>query len=470
MIKSTIEKALHLNLRPEVYGTFSEIGAGQDVANHFFKAGAAGGTVAKSLSAYDMTISNSYYGKTKRFVSKQRLEDMLQTEYDQLLNQLSIKAFDKSFFAFSSTVETLNYHKTNQGQGWIGVKYQTAPNKPPDEFIIHVLLHGEDALEQQELLGTLGVNILYELYQPHGSLEPLMKNLLQNLKSEKIEINTLTTNGPRFQKEDPRLVTLKLVKHKLTKMTMIGSKNTILQPLNSFYKRDILLQRESLISFPDKHKDMLKSAQRYTTSSTNNSYNKSLLVAELSTYQMVLKGDNIDENEYLRRTEELVAAGYNIIISNFNEPEELSTYLSDFVNYTSLGLVINQQDFESLCNSYSTGEKNILSSFSSLCNAKNSLFIFPKPNAQKNNEIHILDSSTSRFDRSLINALIVDQKLILLNQDTDRDHEAPEKHKLTIVKPTRGNSSIAPPSKIIDAIINYSRRISTNNSSSCQSF
>ena len=157
---TTIEKALDFNLKPNLYGTFSEIGGGQEVANYFFKAGGASGTIAKTISAYDMAVSDTYYGKTKRYVSEERLIEMLNKEYDSLTYYLADKASEKCFFSLANTVETLNFNKSNQGQGWMGVKFQNATNGTPNKCIIHFLLLDSDAALQQNVIGALGVNLL----------------------------------------------------------------------------------------------------------------------------------------------------------------------------------------------------------------------------------------------------------------------------------------------------------------------
>src|ERR1700712_2009323 len=159
----TKQKALAINLDPKIYGSFAEIGAGQDVAANFFKAGASSGTIAKTMSAYDMTVSDAIYGalKVKRYVSESRLMAMLDHEYSLLVERLAEqRGSNTTFFAFSDTVSTLNYHKTNEAHGWLGVRFQLEPNGPFNDVVLHVNLLDNDNILQQQAVGVLGVNLI----------------------------------------------------------------------------------------------------------------------------------------------------------------------------------------------------------------------------------------------------------------------------------------------------------------------
>ncbi|MEM1407594.1 MAG: TonB-dependent receptor, partial [Bacteroidota bacterium] len=158
---STKEKALEINLRQDIYGSFAEIGAGQEVAANFFKAGGASGTVAKTMSAYDMSFSDAIYGTSERYVCEARLIKMLEKEYRLLSERLPHRAKETRFFAFANTLETLNYNKTNQAHGWIGVRFQTRPEGPHNECVIHIKMHDNDAILQQYAVGIVGVNLIY---------------------------------------------------------------------------------------------------------------------------------------------------------------------------------------------------------------------------------------------------------------------------------------------------------------------
>ncbi|MBT3444275.1 MAG: TonB-dependent receptor, partial [Flavobacteriaceae bacterium] len=208
---TTKEKALKLNLNAEIYGTIAEIGGGQEVASHFFKAGAASGTIAKTMSAYDMTFSDAIYGKSKKYVCEDKLDKMLSREYNLLAERLTERAPHSNFFAFANTVETLNFGKTNDGHGWIGLRFQKQPLAPPNNCIIHVQLLDKDAQWQQLLLGMLGVNLVHACFS-YDNPEKIILALADNLDQDRFQIDMFSIMGPDFEQIDNRLMSLLLVK------------------------------------------------------------------------------------------------------------------------------------------------------------------------------------------------------------------------------------------------------------------
>ncbi len=189
---TTKRKALDINLTSEIYGTLAEIGGGQEVARAFFQAGGASGTIAKSISAYDKTFSDHLYNENKpgRYVSEERVELMLNREFSQLNEVLDTnKNDDTCFFVFADTVETLNYSKTNQGHGWLGVQFQLKPNQAPNRVIIHINLKENDQLLQQYTLGTLGVNLIYACFNYTEDSNLFLLSLLDNLDTDRVDIN-----------------------------------------------------------------------------------------------------------------------------------------------------------------------------------------------------------------------------------------------------------------------------------------
>ena len=131
------QKALEINLMPQIYGTFAEIGGGQEVARHFFRVGGASGTIAKSMSAYDMVVSDDIYGACERYVSEERLLRMMSYEYDLLQMRLRDKRQQPTcFFVFADTVSTRSFQVQQDGQGWVGVRFQISPDGPPNEVEI----------------------------------------------------------------------------------------------------------------------------------------------------------------------------------------------------------------------------------------------------------------------------------------------------------------------------------------------
>ena len=242
----THQKALAINLDSKRYGTFAEIGAGQEVVRWFFRVGAAAGTIAKSISAYDMAVSDAIYGQTQRYVARQRLESMLNYEHELNLKRLRDARGDTtSFFAFADTVSARNFKGTNECHGWMGVKFQAHPRDQDSEIIIHVrMLDTENAL-QQEALGIVGVNLLYGAFFMHHDPDRLVESLLDNLTTQRIEIDMIEFSGIEFRHVDNRVMSLKLVQLGLSGAAMFGPKGQVLQPSEVLYKKPVLVERGS---------------------------------------------------------------------------------------------------------------------------------------------------------------------------------------------------------------------------------
>ncbi|PKR79586.1 hypothetical protein CW751_14295 [Brumimicrobium salinarum] len=235
---SAEEKALKINLKADIYGSFSEIGAGQEVVANFFRAGGSSGTIAFSHSAYDMKVSDSIYGKAKRYVCEERLQTMLKHEFETVTSSLSERKEHTRFFAFCNTVESLNYHKTNQGQGWVGLKFQIKPNTKPNNIILHVKMHDQNNRAQQEALGILGVNLIHAAYfHATGEMDYFINSLVHHLPKDRIEIDMLNVEGPDFEQIDNRILALNLVKRGITEATMFDQTGRVLQPASNLYKK-----------------------------------------------------------------------------------------------------------------------------------------------------------------------------------------------------------------------------------------
>jgi len=235
--QTTEEKALRINLTRDMYGCFAEIGAGQEVAANFFRAGGSSGTIAYSQSAYDMKVSDSMYGEASRYVCEERLITMLETEYETMKFRLPEKNKDTRFFAFCNTVESLNYHKTNQGQGWVGIRFQLSLDSKPNDIILHVKMHDTSNKSQQDALGILGVNLIHAAYFHNDNLEDFLEDLVHRLPRERMEIDMLRVSGPDFENIDNRIIALNLVKKGITDATMFDLCGNVLQPATALYKK-----------------------------------------------------------------------------------------------------------------------------------------------------------------------------------------------------------------------------------------
>src|SRR5688572_22921839 len=259
---STHQKALKINLDAIRYGTFAEIGAGQEVARWFFKVGAAAGTISKSISAYDMAVSDAIYGRCKRYVSRERLQAMLDHEHSLNLERLRLSRGDNTaFFAFADTVAARNFKGTNECHGWMGVKYQVHPRDQDSQIIIHVRMLDHENDLQQEALGIVGVNLLYAAFFLHHKPQQILESLLDNLSTERIEIDMIEFSGIEFRHVDNRVMSLKLVELGLSGAAMFGSKGEVLQPSEVLYKCPVLVERGSFRPVSHVDIDMLACAR-----------------------------------------------------------------------------------------------------------------------------------------------------------------------------------------------------------------
>jgi hypothetical protein len=322
----THQKALSINLDAKRYGTFAEIGAGQEVVRWFFRVGGAAGTIAKSISAYDMAVSDAIYGQTQRYVARQRLESMLNYEHDLNLKRLRDARGDTtSFFAFADTVSARNFKGTNECHGWMGVKFQAHPRDQDSQIIIHVrMLDAENAL-QQEALGIVGVNLLYGAFFMHHDPDRLVESLLDNLTTQRIEIDMIEFSGIEFRHVDNRVMSLKLVQLGLSGAAMFGPKGQVLQPSEVLYKKPVLVERGSFRPVCNPNIDMLRCAR--------SEFAKALApdeqIVELAEITMsnLLVGGQIDYRDFLARADVLAAAGKTVLISDYFQYYRLASYL-----------------------------------------------------------------------------------------------------------------------------------------------
>src|SRR6185295_2512051 len=258
----TNKKAFQINLDAKKYGTFAEIGAGQEVARRFFQVGGAAGTVAKTMSAYDMTFSDAIYGPTERYVSRVRLQTMLDREYDLLLERLDKKlGNNRTFFVFADTVAARSFKQRNEAHGWLGVRFQREPRGPSSQIIIHIRMLDESNVDQQEALGVIGVNLLYAAFY-YVQPERLISSLQENLAAGRIEVDMIKFSGPAYEGVDNRLMSLQLVSQGLTSAVMFRADGETVQPAEVLYKKAILVERGSFRPVTYATNDMLDGARR----------------------------------------------------------------------------------------------------------------------------------------------------------------------------------------------------------------
>lgn len=381
----TKQKALAINLDPKVYGSFAEIGAGQDVAAHFFKAGGAAGTIAKTMSAYDMTFSDAIYGtqQVKRYVSEQRLNSMLDHEYGLLIERLAQQRGNSTtFFAFSGTFSALNYHKTNEGHGWMGVRFQLEPNGVAHDVILHVKLLDNENNWQQQAVGILGVNLLYACFYYNEVAPVFLLSLMDNLTRDRIQIDMIRFEGPGFSKIDNRLMSLHLVKYGFSDAAVFGPDGKNLQPSEVLYKKHIVVIRGRFRPLINVHLDMLTTGVKQFIDEPDVDSSNVVVISELTLQSLKERNADhtaeIDEKDFLDRVDILCSLGQTVLISNFHEYYKLVAYLSK-ITKLKMGMVLGYPNLEYIFSEehYSNLPGGILESFATLFSRKVKLFIYP---------------------------------------------------------------------------------------------
>ena len=351
------EKALRMNQDALVYGTFAEIGAGQEVARWFFQVGGASGTVAKTISAYDMVVSDAIYGRTERYVSRKRLESMLVYEYELLLERLGpLRGDQTAFFVFADTAASHSRTRKANGHAWQGVRFQTAPRTEPSEIIIHVTTHDTDRQREREAIGLVGVNLLYGAVYHHSDPEGLLLSLFDNLSRERIEIDMIKFSGPAFAGVDNRLMCLQLIEHAFTDTALFTAQGEVVQPAEVLYQRPILVERGRFRPVNLLTMDLLDKALEQFRAEPELIGEEPVVLMEL-TLRDLHPQQGIDKQDFLDRVDILGVLGKTVLISNHGPYYGL---VEDFSRYTqkkvgiALGVpalldILDDKHYEGLC-------------------------------------------------------------------------------------------------------------------------
>lgn len=379
-ILSTNRKALQLNLDPKTYGTIAEIGGGQEVARHFFQAGAASGTVAKTISAYDKLYSDALYegNPAKRYVSERRLTKMLKIEFDEVTSILSGKRDPKTlYFAFANTVTTLNYTEDNYCHGWLGVRFQLKADSVPNEVVIHVKLLDSDHIQQQQALGVLGINLIYACFYHHKTPNIFLQSLLDNISRKRIEVSMARMSGPDLSYVDNRLLCLQLVKNEMTPATIFDRSGSVNEPSDMLYQKNVLAFRGSFRPITYVGFDMLRSSFSLFKKDEDYSKESTFSLCEMTLKNLLHEG-NLDEQDFLDRIDILNGMGQNVMISNFREYYKLVEYFSQFKT-KNLRVVIGIPTFLNVLDKkyYNHLKGGILEAFGKLFPHKMKLYVYP---------------------------------------------------------------------------------------------
>ncbi len=335
----TEQKALEINLDDSIYGTLAEIGAGQEVARNFFKVGAAAGTIAKTMSAYDKVVSDEIYGPEAngRYVCESRLYKMLEHEWELIEGRLRSVRPETNFFVFANTVATMNYQRTIKGDGWLGVRFQTSPASEPNDLVLHIKLLDNDTQLQQQAVGKLGVNMIYACFRFANDPETLLISLMDGLK-RRINIDMVRLSGPDFASLDNRLLSLWLVKHGMSEVAMFGPDKRNIHPSEFLYKKHVLVVRASFRPLTLLEEDMIEKGFEQFWHEPEVQGDQAFTLTEITLGNLSENGP-LDEKDFLDRTELLCALGQTVIISSCEEYQQLIAYFSDY-RVSHLGLVL----------------------------------------------------------------------------------------------------------------------------------
>lgn len=375
---NTDQKALQINLDRAKYGTFAEIGAGQEVARWFFRAGGAAGTVAKTISAYDMTVSDAIYGPADRYVSRQRLQAMVNYEYDLLIQRLDQPRGDKTaFFSFANTVATRSFTRNEEGHGWLGIRFQVQPRQPSSEIIVHVRMLDAETVREQEAIGIVGVNLIHAAFYRHLSPVNLIASLMEGLTRKRLEVDMIRFSGPAFAGVDNRLMALQLVEQGLTDAAMFTAKGESVIPSEMLYKKPVLVERGGFRPLTNPMLDMLDRAHEQFMQEKALAGEAPVTLMEMTLRQLQV-GDVIDHGDFLNRVDMLGALKHPVLISNFRRYHRLVQYLSRHTQ-KMIGLPLGLARLRDILDEkfYTDLEGGLLESLGQLLRSGVKLYVYP---------------------------------------------------------------------------------------------
>lgn len=401
---NTREKALRVNINDSVYGSFAEIGAGQEVVRWFFQAGGAAGTVAKSISAYDMSISDTIYGDCKRYVARERLESMLHKEYSLNVERLSEKrGDDTAFFAFADTVSARNFAGTNDCHAWMGIRFQTEPGAEHSQIVMHVHMRDSSNASQQDAIGMAGVNLVYGACFLADKPEELLASLMEGLSTERMEIDMIEFSGAAFEQVDNRIMSLRLVQQGFTGAAMFAADGTVLQAGEYLRKQSVVVHRGRFRPLTHVNLDVLHCAEKKF--SEDHPQTNPLALMEITMHQLSADGDVCLE-DFISRVDVLAATGHAVLISDFLEFDALAHYLRG-CNVARIALAIGMDTAGKLfADVKDTACGGLLETMGRLIGSDLSLYIYPML-LEETGEVHtVRDLKLSHNSHQLLSYLM----------------------------------------------------------------
>lgn len=414
-LQSTKEKSVQINLHSQYYGSVAEIGGGQETARHLFQAGGASNTIAKSISAYDKSFSDHFYndGTPARYVAEDRLRKMVDYEYDELIKILD-KKNPKKFFAFANTVETLNFAKTNQGNGWLGIAVEGTDRYRPNKFFIHVKLHENDTLLQQYTLGALGINLIYAGLFGWEDPRSMLLSLLDNLGRERVEVDYIYVEGPDLEWCDNRLLNLMLVKNNMTPAIMFDQSGHIQQPGDMLYKKNVLLMRGFFRPINNLGLEFIEDSLAIFKRDEDYKRDNTIAFCEIS-LKYFIHDEQLDENDFLNRVELLNMVGQNVMVSNFYRYFKLVDYFAQF-KMIKLRIVVGLPTFDKILDSsqYTDMRGGLLEAMGTLFQHNVKMYLYPYTDMSTGEVVYPDDNHFSGEYKLLWQYLMATRRMIVL--------------------------------------------------------
>ena len=415
-LKDPLQKALAINLDNRVYGTIAEIGGGQETARWFFRAGGAAGTIAKSMSAYDMKFSDAIYGHSPRYVSRERLHAMLEHEYQLVIERLDTsRGHNTCFFAFANTTATRSYTYKTDGHGWLGIQFQTHPGEAPSRIDMHVNLHGQQGVQDQETLGILGLNLIYAAAKLHDSPETLLLSLMDNIYQQMVEIDMIDFSGPAFTLVDNRLMALRLVEKGLSSAALFHPDGHLVSVADTLWKKPVLVERSRFRPPTLFTINLLDCAQHAFMQDAGLREDELIVLSEI-TLNNLIDGQNIDAADYLQRADLLCALGKNVLISNYGEYYRLAQYLFRYTTQPialAMGALSLRELFDEKYYEHLPG--GILESFGRLFKHDLSIYVSPALDPHSGGVMTLKDVQVAAKLRHLLEHLRENRNLRPLN-------------------------------------------------------
>lgn len=453
----TLQKALEINLDDCKYGTIVEIGAGQEVARNFFRAGGAAGTIAKTMSAYDMQVSDSIYGaeESGRYVSRSRLTKMLEQEYELVIGRLSgARKKNTTFFAYAATVTAKSYLRKNECHGWIGIRLQLYPGAEPSTVILHVRMLDGDGGAQQEALGVLGVNLIHSVFYNYNKPKKIIESLADDLEQDRIEVDLINFTGPYFEDVENRLMNLHLIRSWLTRAIMFSPNGEVQVPSELLYKKNVLVTRGTFKPVTKVNTDMIECGLKKFHDVEHVEEDETLVLAEL-TMASLASGDKIDDADFLARVDMLNALGYNVMLSDYLRFFRLRAY---FRRYTQkqIGIILGIPNIEQIfMEDYYEGlEGGILEAFAKLFPDNTRLYVYPVRSNDDSGLVTVDNFQAPEKVRHLYKYLYEIERMIGLDNVDESLLAINTQQVLTNLKKGRGDWETQVPEAVADMIIN----------------